>query len=115
MKPNLIAIVFLLLAASPTIRAAPEIDPHLTKQLLVVLQEVEKVRVGMKREDLMKVFTIEGGLSTAAQCTFVSQRCPMIKVDVTFTLAENQNVLEERSSDKISAISKPYLAWPIDD
>jgi hypothetical protein len=66
----------------------------------------------MTRAELLKVFTIEGGLSTATHRTFVYHGCRYIKVDVEFTLsAPTQNILEERPTDTISKISKPYLEW----
>lgn len=96
-------------------RVAAEIDTNLTKQVAEVLKDADKIKAGMKREDLMKVFTTEGGISTVAHRTFVHQRCPIIKVDVVFTLAEKQDALDERPSDKILKISSPYLAWSIID
>jgi hypothetical protein len=70
----------------------------------------------MSRADLLKIFTVEGGLSTAVHQTFVCRRCPYIKVDVDFVLsAPNQAALEKRLTDTISKISKPYLDWGIMD
>jgi hypothetical protein len=40
------------------------------------LEKMETVKPGMTREDLLKVFTTEGGLSTGLQRTFVSRDCP---------------------------------------
>ena len=38
----------------------------------------------MTREELMKVFRTEGGLSTGLHRTFVSRECPYFKGDVEF-------------------------------
>jgi hypothetical protein len=97
-----------------TVTAA--IDKSLAKQISDVLTECQTIKPGMTRADLMRVFTTEGGMSTAAHRTFVHRRCPYIKVDVDFTPSDpKQNALEERPTDTITKISKPYLAWGIID
>jgi hypothetical protein len=63
----------------------------------------------MTREDLLKVFTIEGGISTRTRQTYVLKGCPLIHVDVEFTPVGNPGALEGTASDKIAKISKPYL------
>jgi hypothetical protein len=88
------------------------IDKDLTKQISAILTECQKIKSGMTRAELLTVFTTEGGLSTANHRTFVYRRCPYIKVDVDFTLS---NPKQERPSDIISKISKPYLDWSIID
>jgi hypothetical protein len=83
---------------------------------------MEKVKVGMTRADLSKVFTKEGGLSTALNRTYVYRECPYIKVDVEFEPvgrpardAEGRVTRIEADSDVIKKISKPYLEWSIAD
>jgi hypothetical protein len=68
--------------------------------------------VGMTREDLTKLFTTEGGLSTTSQRTYVYQQCPYIKVDVKFAASSRE---EELPTDKIVEVSRPYLAWSVMD
>ena len=97
-------------------RGSTDVDKDLTKQISEILTECQTIKLGMTRAELLKVFTIEGGLSTATHRTFVYRGCHYIKVDVEFTLSEpGQNVLEERPTDTISKISKPYLEWSIID
>ena len=48
------------------------------------LMKMESIRLGMTREELMKVFRTEGGFSTGLRRTFVSRECPYFKVDVQF-------------------------------
>jgi hypothetical protein len=92
------------------------VDRKLTKQISDVLTECKKITPGMKRGDLLKVFTTEGGLSSATHRTFVHRRCPYIKLDVEFALSEQkQKVIEERPMDTIIKISKPYLDRSIID
>ena len=94
----------------------PEIDKTLTKQITVVLKECQTIKPGMTRSQFLKVFTTEGGLWTAEHRTFVYRSCAYIKVDVDFRLSDpKQNVLEERPTDIIVKISKPYLEWSIID
>ena len=94
---------------------APEAS-DLTNQISAILTECQKIKPGMTRAELLKVFTTEGGLSTAMHRTFVYRGCPYIRVDVDFILSElKQYGLEERPSDTISKISKPYLDWSVVD
>ncbi len=95
-------------------RAGDEKDKNLTKQIWDVLTECKKITAGTTRTELLKVFTTEGGLSTAAHRTFVHRRCPYIKVDVDFTLSDPKQK-DERPTDTVSRISKPYLEWSIID
>jgi hypothetical protein len=96
--------------------AGSALDKDLTKQISDILTECKKITPGATRAELLKVFTTEGGLSTATRRTFVHRRCPYIKVHVEFTPSESkQKPLEERPADTISSISKPYLEWSITD
>ncbi len=98
-------------------RAGSDVDKDLTKQIEGILKECNKVKPGATRGELLKVFKPEGGgLSTGRDRTFVHRRCPYIKVDVEFTPSEpKQGVLEERPTDTIRKISRPYLEWMIAD
>jgi hypothetical protein len=87
-----------------------------TRLLSDILTECQKIKPGMTRSDLLKVFTTEGGISTATHRTFVYRGCPYIKVDVDFTFSgPKQKMVAERPTDTISKISKPYLDWSISD
>jgi hypothetical protein len=83
-----------------------------TKWIAKVLRQITKIEPGMKRQDLLKVFTTEGGLSTRFQRTYVYSECQYIKVNVRFKAANNEgNAVEEQPNDIIESISQPYLAW----
>jgi len=76
----------------------------------------------MTRADLLKVFTMEGGLSTGLNRTYVYRECPYIKVAVEFEPvgrpardAAGRLTLIEAGQDVIKKISKPYLEWPVID
>jgi hypothetical protein len=86
------------------------------------LKRIETIKPGMTREDLLKVFTTEGGLSTGLRRTFVSRDCPYFKVDVQFEAVgrpgrdgSGRVTLEEGSQDVITQISRPYLQSTILD
>src|SRR5262245_21940668 len=115
LRSVLLSLVALVSLAASS-RAGDETDKHLTKQVSEILMESKKITPGTTRAELLKIFTTEGGLSTAKHRIFVHRRCPYIKVDVDFTLSDpKQSIVDERSTDTVSKISKPYLDWSIDD
>lgn len=86
------------------------------------LAKMESIRPGMTREELMKVFLTEGGLSTGLRRTFVSRECAYFKVDVEFRAvgrpdrdSDGRVTLEEDARDVIIQISRPYLQFSIAD
>jgi|SRR2546430_12445507 len=95
-------------------RAGDEVNKNLTKQISDVLTECKKLAPGTTRAELMKVFTTEGGLSSPTHRTFVHRRCAYIKVDVDFTPSDLKQK-DERPTDTVSKISKPYLEWRVID
>jgi hypothetical protein len=83
---------------------------------------MKTIKPGLTREDLLHVFTTEGGLFTRVQRTFVSKLCPYFKVDVEFKAVGRPNPdaggrvpLDEGSRDVIVKISRPYLQLSIVD
>jgi len=90
-------------------------DEH-TEWIAKSLKEIEGIKVGMARLDLLRVFKEEGGLSTRTQRRYVYRDCPYIKVDVEFEpVGEPLNRLSESPKDKIIKISRPFLEWSIMD
>ena len=86
------------------------------------LEQMEAVKSGMTREELLKTFTTEGGLSTGLHRTFVSRDCAYFKVDVEFKPVGRPDrdgngrvTLEEDPRDVIVEISRPYLQFSIKD
>ncbi|HXG90721.1 MAG TPA: hypothetical protein VNJ02_20570 [Vicinamibacterales bacterium] len=91
-----------------------------TEWIEKILKEIENIKVGMSRAELLKVFTTEGGLSTGLNRTYVYRECPYIKVDIEFEPVgrsardtEGRVTLIEADKDVIKNISKPYLEWSI--
>jgi hypothetical protein len=86
------------------------------------LKKMQNIKPGMTREDLLKVFTTEGGLSTGLRRTFVSRDCPYFKVVVEFKAAARPDrdtagfvTLLEDNRDIIVKVSQPYLQFSIAD
>jgi hypothetical protein len=90
-------------------------DEH-TEWIAKSLKEIESVKVGMTRVDLLRVFKEEGGISTRTWRRYVYRDCPYIKVDVEFEpVGEPENKVSQSSRDKIIKISQPFLEWSIMD
>ena len=85
-----------------------------TRWIAANLPEMESVKVGMTRRDLLKVFTTEGGISTPTWRQYVYKKCGYIKVAVEFDSADKPAGLE-RLEDRITKISKPFLQFAIMD
>jgi hypothetical protein len=81
------------------------------------LREMQKIKPGMTREELLKVFQEEeGGLSNRVQQRYAFRDCPYIKVDVKFeAVRAPDDKLTKSPKDKITSISTPFLEWPIID
>ncbi len=79
------------------------------------LPELESIKVGMTREQLLKVFMEEGGISTPGRRRYVYRKCGFIKVDVEFAPTGAPSASEQRSFDPITKISRPFLEMSIMD
>jgi hypothetical protein len=103
------------LAAVLPSSASRATDEH-TEWIAKSLKEIESVKAGMTRVDLLKVFKEEGGISTRTWRRYAYRDCPYIKVDVEFEpIGEPENKLSQNQKDKIIKISKPFLEWSIMD
>jgi hypothetical protein len=91
---------------------SPALTQERTKWIAKVLRQIGKIKPGMRRRDLLREFTTEGGLSNRFQRTYVYVECPYIQVSFRFkVMSGDQNVMEEKADDIIESISQPYLAW----
>jgi hypothetical protein len=86
------------------------------------MEKMETIKVGDTRKSLLRVFTTEGGLSTALEHTYVSQDCPLFKIDVKFHATgrpeldpDGRETSIESDDDIITALSRPYLAFQVLD
>ena len=116
------ALFVLVLTISILSAQTPQKSQGQTEWIASSLKEMQKIKVGMTRADLLKVFTTEGGLSTALNRSYVYRDCSYIKVDVEFEAvgrpardADGRVTPVEANEDVIKKISKPYLEWMVID
>ena len=81
-----LAVTLILCCLATPSFADSDVDKNLTKRISDILMECQKIKPGMMRADLLKLFTTEGGISSATHRIFVHRRCPYIKVEVDFSL-----------------------------
>jgi hypothetical protein len=88
-----------------------ELTQQRTQWIGRVLRDIEKIGPGMKRKDLLTIFTAEGGLFTRTQRTYVYKDCPYIKVTVHFKALEGESsALDEDPDDTLKSLSQPFRA-----
>jgi len=92
-----------------------ELSQERRQWIAKVLRQIGKIKPGMRRNDLLIVFTTEGGISTRTQRTYVHTECPYIKVNVHFKAVGENPGLDEDPDDIIESLSQPYLAWSVID
>jgi hypothetical protein len=114
-----ILVSFLLLAlAVPWSHAQIPIeapaDQELLQHITDILKECSKLKPGTTRTELLKHFSVQGGILNASKASFKYNHCPYIKVDVEFNLT-NPNQGTQSLTDTIKSISKPYLDWEVID
>lgn len=74
------------------------------------LKEAESIRMGNTHAELVKLFRVDGGLSSVTRHRFVLILCPYIKVDVEF---EDKPGVKARypvpDTARVVSVSKPYF------
>jgi len=105
-------IGFLALALiGPAFSSAPSLAPQ-TEWVAASLKEMQTIKVGMTRGQLLKVFTEEGGLSSRTYQLYVYQKCPYFKVRVQFKPIGKDMSGGYSLKDQITQISEPFLQEP---
>lgn len=80
------------------------------------LLDMQSVRQGSTREELLKVFVEEGGVSNRFMRRYAYRGCPYFKVDVEFDAADSPDEKpKEHPQDVVTQISTPFLEWPVAD
>ena len=96
-------------------RAGTDNDEVLTKKLAEVYFDCQKIKPGVTRAELDRIFKADtGGVAWPASVpfpfqphqTFDYRRCGLIMVDVDFAPSDSK---ETRPTDIITRISRPYL------
>jgi hypothetical protein len=82
--------------------------------LSACVEQIETIKIGSTRADLLKQFEPNGGISTRTSGSYVYREYPHIKVEVEFEsvgpdISGSGNVDVGNPNDKIIKISKPYL------
>ena len=95
-----------LLAWLPSIAVSQ--DDKVSAVMAAILQDREAIHVGDTRTRLEERFLPDGGLSTIEERTYVSRRCPYVKVDVVFRRSDNG----ERGAFVIVSLSRLYVDNP---
>jgi len=110
---TLIVLSVALCFAAPSRCSGTDLDEFLGKSL----REIETVKPGMTRADLLKTFKPEGGFSagTRLKGMFVYRDSAYIKVDVEFTSTAGNDNTPPDPGDVITSISRPYLSYPVYD
>lgn len=99
-------LIWLLAVATTTMSqnqapSPPKGDWEHTLWIDGTLTAISRLKLGMSRKELDKLFALEGGFHGGEDWVYTYKECPYIKVDVQFT-----------SEGKISRISRPYLEHP---
>jgi hypothetical protein len=89
-------------------------DSEQARWIAASMKEIQSIKAGMTRAELLKVFTVEGGISARTWRRYVYRRCGYIKVDVEFSPVGSGGG-GESPDDRITKISKPFLEWMIAD
>jgi hypothetical protein len=99
--------------AELNVRSGPQLDEEHARWIQQVMHSIETIKPGMRRGEILPVFTEDGGLSTRSQQRYTYKHCPYIKVDVEFSPIDHGT--KESPDDKIVKVSRPYLQYPIFD
>lgn len=82
------------------------------------IADFKKVKLGMTREEVGKLLPWDGGFQGFVAVRFCHPECRFFKVDVEFSVKRNpsdQDRVINSPKDKVVAVSKPYIEYPIMD
>ena len=89
-----------------------------SQKLELVLQDFESIRIGMTRAEVMTQFRMDGGLHSPSEMRFLHPLCSYCKVTVGFDFerdSQDQNRAIMAETDRVVAVSEPYLERPFFD
>ncbi len=117
----LLSAIVVLGCAIVLCHAGTDTGQDLTKQLAAVCFEIHKIKPGMTRAELDRIFRPDtGGVASSPSKplpfqqhqSFVYRSCWLIRVDVDFSPSDSKDA---QPTDIITKISKPYLEWHVLD
>lgn len=115
--PTLLLCCLMVAASSADVPKCSSSDHE--QWIAIAFQQMEAIHVGMRREELLKVFKPQAGFASVTRFkgTYVYKDSPYIKVEVEFSVAEGvrDGGGAERPDDVIKSISQPCLAPPVFD
>jgi hypothetical protein len=81
------------------------------------LQALDRIRKGTKRSEIEEQFVIDGGLFSRERTRYSFRLCPLIKVDIAFDAdpKDSAGFATGSPNDTVSAVSKPYIEYPVTD
>ncbi len=85
------------------------------KKLLKVISNYRQLKPGMKRAEVLKNFTIQGGIYTRTHVTYTHKSSPYIKIDLVFKASDENKNDFENPNDIIVELSKLYLDYAVID
>jgi hypothetical protein len=110
------SVVIFVLITSALSASMSEETPNHTEWIAKILKDIQTIKVGTSRKQLLEKFTTEGGLFSRTWRTYGYRECPLIKVNVEFEpVGAPEEKHKESHDDKIIKISKPYLEETILD
>ena len=80
--------------------------------------DFEKIKLGMTRSDVDKIFPHDGGIQRPSPVRYVHPECFYFMVDVSYDVKKNpqdQFRPTPTQNDPVTNISRPYLAHPAYD
>jgi hypothetical protein len=105
---RLFTVLALILCVNHGFSAAHQ-EANECKFILDSLTEIQTIKPGMTRADVLTLFKEEGGLSTRTQRTYVYRKCSYIKVTFKFEAVGAPDRLGESQEDKVVSASEPFL------
>jgi hypothetical protein len=80
------------------------------------IKDFQSIKPGMTRSQVEKLLRHDGGLMQATQWRYRHPDCDYFKIDVDYSVKrDSSGQLLDSANDKVVAVSKPYLEWPVDD
>ena len=103
---GLLVVSALAFAQQPRFSDLQHTEEH-NEWIADTLVSIPTIQIGVTRDNLEKLFTIEGGFHSGSKYVYQYKQCGFIKVDVEFN-----HLSRLGSEDTIVHISRPYLEKP---
>ena len=80
------------------------------------LKDFESLKPGMTRKEVDEKLEQDGGIQFVGKMRYQHPDCPYFKVDIEFACSRDaEGRIMSKPTDKVTAISNPYLEWPVMD